>query len=218
MAVKTKALKTDWNKEIQPLLKKYRGMKHPLDYENLYQLLVMVILSAQSTDKLINDIAPELFKAYPTMESLSRATVDDLRPYIGKVRSFFKKADWLIRISQQLKEEKNIPITMEELVKLPGIGRKSANVIIREAGAKSVGVVVDLHVIRVAPRLGIAKGDDAKDIEAQIMKKVDEKYWGELGMAISFLGREICRPTEPKHQECIMNKVCAYYSKLKKKK
>ena len=218
MAVKKIVGKIDWNKEIQPLIKKYRGKKHPLEYNNLYQLVVMVILSAQATDKLINDIATELFKAYPTMESLSRATVDDLRPYIGKVRSFFKKADWLIRISQQLKEEKNIPLTMEELVKLPGIGRKSANVIMREAGVNAVGVVVDLHVLRVAPRMGIAKGEDAKDVEAQIMKKVEQKYWADLGMAISFLGREICRPTDPKHQECVMNKVCAYYIKLKNKK
>ena len=129
MAVKKAITKVDWNKEIQPLLKKYKGKKHPLDYKNIYELLVMVILSAQVTDKLINDIAPELFKAYPTMESMSRATVNDLRPYIGKVRSFFKKADWLIRISQQLKEEKNIPLTMEELVKLPGIGIHFANVV-----------------------------------------------------------------------------------------
>lgn len=218
MVAKAKTEKIDWNKEIQPLLKKYRGKKHPLDYYNLYQLVVMVILSAQATDKLINDIAPELFKAYPTMESMSRATVDDLRPYIGKVRSFFKKADWLIRISQQLKEEKHIPLTMEELVKLPGIGRKSANVIMREAGVKAVGVVVDLHVLRVAPRLGIAKGDDAKDVEMQILKKVNEKYWGELGMAISFLGRETCRPTDPDCSHCVMNKVCPYYLKIKKSK
>src|SRR5688572_21823211 len=209
--------KPDWNKSIQPLLKKYKNKKHPLDYHNLYELLVMVILSAQSTDKLINEISKDLFRDYPTMESLGRATVEDLRPYIGKVRSFFKKADWLIRISQQLKDEKNIPRTMEGLVKLPGIGRKSANVILREAGEKAAGIVVDLHVLRVAPRLGIAKGDDPKKIEEQMMKKVDEKYWGDLGMAISFLGREICRPTDPQHEKCVMKDMCVYYAKVKKK-
>jgi len=210
--------KTDWNIAIKPLLKKYKTKKHPLDFENRYQLLVMVILSAQSTDKLINEIAVNLFKAFPTLESLGRATVEDLRPLIGKVRSFYKKAGWLIKIGQMLKEEQNIPLTMEELVKLPGIGRKSANVILREAGVKAVGVVVDLHVLRVAPRLGIAKGEDPKKMEALLMKNVGQKDWGELGMAISFLGRETCRPTDPLCDQCVMNKTCAYYSKLQKRK
>lgn len=212
------AIKIDWNKAVQPLLKKYKGKKHPLEYRNIYELLVMVVLSAQSTDKLINDIAPALFKAYPNMESLSRASSEDLRPYIGKVRSFIKKGEWLIKIAQEIKKDKNIPLTMEELVKLPGIGRKSANVIMREAKAPAVGVIVDLHVLRVAPRLGIAKGEEAKDVEQQIMKNVDEKNWGEIGMGISFLGREICRPTDPLHEDCVMNGVCEFYSKLKKKK
>jgi endonuclease-3 len=134
------------------------------------------------------------------------------------VRSFYKKAAWLIYNAQKLKEVKNIPVTMEELVKLPGIGRKSANVILRESGVKAEGVVVDLHVLRVAPRIGIGKSDEAKILEKELMKNVDEKYWGELGMALSFLGREICRPTDPLHEKCIMNKVCAYYARVKKKK
>src|ERR1044071_3744982 len=100
--------KTNWAEAIKPLLKKYKGKKHPLEYKNMYQLLAMVVLSAQSTDKLINDIAPKFFEAYPDMQSLSRAKVDDLKPYIGKVRSFFKKGEWLMRIAQQIKEEKNI--------------------------------------------------------------------------------------------------------------
>ena len=210
--------KVDWNKAIQPLLKKYRNKKHPLDFKNRYQLMVMVILSAQITDKLVNEIGIELFKAFPTLESLGRATVEDLRPFIGKVRSFFKKAAWLIHNAQKLKEEKNIPLTMAELVKLPGIGRKSANVILRESGVKAVGIVVDLHVLRVAPRLGIGKADDPKNLEKQLMKNVPEKDWGEFGMAVSFLGREICRPTDPLCEKCMMNTVCEYYARIKKKK
>src|SRR6187455_2161958 len=134
------ATKIDWPKAIQPLLKKYKNKKHPLEYGNKYELLVMVILSSQMTDKLVNEVAVKLFKAYPTIESMSRATVDDLKPFIGKIRSFFKKAEWIIKISQQLKSENNIPLTMEELAKLPGIGRKSANVIMREAHSTSSGV------------------------------------------------------------------------------
>jgi endonuclease-3 len=86
----------------------------------------------------------------------------------------------------------------------------------REAGEKPEGVIVDLHVVRVAPRLGIASGSDPKVIEKQIMEKIPQKDWGEVGMAISFLGREICRPSNPKHDECVVKNVCSYYLKLKK--
>ena len=210
--------KINWDEAVQPLLKEYKGKKHPLEYKNLYQLLVMVVLSAQSTDKIINNIAPELFKAFPNMQTLSTAKPEDLFPYISKVRGFGKKAGWLVKMAQYIKTDKKIPVKMEELVDLPGIGRKSANVIMREAKVKAEGVIVDLHVVRVAPRLGITKSDDPKIIEKDIMNVVSEKYWGEIGMDISFLGREICRPTDPEHEKCVMNKVCAYYATMKKKK
>ena len=100
---------------------------------------------------------------------------------------------------------------MDGLTALPGIGRKSANVIMRESGVAPEGIIVDLHVVRVAPRIGVASGTDPKKIEKQLMEVIDQKDWGEVGMAISFLGREICRPSNPKHDECVMNKVCAFY-------
>ena len=207
--------KVNWAEAIKPLLKKYKGKKHPLEYKNLYQLVVMVMLSAQDSDKHINQIAPKLFDAFPNMESLSRATADSLFPFISSVRNFGNKTKWLMESSQKIKSDKNIPLTMDELTELPGIGRKSANVILRESGKKAEGIIVDLHVVRVAPRLGIASGTDPKKIEKQLMEAVPEKEWGEIGMAISFLGREICRPTNPKHEECVMNSVCAYYKSLK---
>ncbi len=210
------AAKIDWAKAVKPLLKKYRGKQHPLEYKNTYQLLVMVVLSAQTTDALVNNIVPDFFKAFPKMEILSKAKPEDLYKYINKVRSFRQKAEWLINITQQIKKDKNIPLTMEELTALPGIGRKSANVIMRESGVNLEGVIVDLHVLRVAPRLGIAKGDDPKKIEQQIMEVIPQKDW-DVGMAISFLGRETCRPTDPKHGECVMNSVCEYYREIKKK-
>jgi endonuclease-3 len=200
--------KINWSEAIQPLLKQYKGKKHPLDYKNRYQLLVMVVLSAQDSDKHINQLAPALFEAFPNMESLSRADADSLFPFIRSVRNFGNKAKWLLELSQRIKNDKNIPVTMEELTSLPGIGRKSANVIMREAGMKAEGIIVDLHVVRVAPRLGIATGTDPKKIEKQLMESISEKDWGETGMAISFLGREICRPTNPKHDECVLKNVC----------
>lgn len=202
---------TNWQKEIQPLLKKYKGKKHPLEYNSMYQLVVMVVLSAQDSDKHINQIAPDLFKAFPNMKALSKATAESLYPFIGKVRNFGNKTKWLLELAATIKEDKKIPTTLEDLTALPGIGRKSANVIMREAGVQAEGIIVDLHVVRVAPRLGIATGTDPKKLEKQMMEVLEAKDWGEVGMAISFLGREICRPTDPKHQECVMNKVCEYF-------
>ncbi len=207
--------KKDWAVIIKPLLRKYRKRKHPLEYHNYYQLIVMVILSARNTDQIINDLAPALFKKYPTLSSLSAASSKSLQPLIGKVRGFHQKTAWLLKMAQTIKEDKNLPVTLDTLTELPGIGRKSANVILRESGKPAEGVIVDLHVVRVAPRLGIASGTDAKKIEEQIMKKLPPSEW-DAGMALSFLGREICRP-RPLCEECLMKKDCQYFQKLKKK-
>ena len=204
-------VKTDWSLALKPLLAKYKGKSHPLEYKNLYQLVVMVVLSAQDSDKNINQLAPEFFKKFPDMKALAKADETSLYTYIHKVRNFGNKTKWLLQLAQAVKEDKNIPLTMEELTALPGIGRKSANVIMRGAGVKAEGVIVDLHVVRVAPRLGIASGTDPKKIEKQIMEQIPEKDWGEIGMAISFLGRETCRPTNPKHHECVASSTCAYF-------
>lgn len=207
--------KTDWPKAIQPLLKKYKKTRHPLDYKNIYQLLVMVVLSAQDSDRNINSIAPKLFDAYPNMKALSRASEETLFPFISKVRNFANKAGWLIEIAKTTKQDKNIPLTHEALTSLKGIGSKSANVILREAGKPAEGVIVDLHVVRVAPRLGIATGSDPKKIEKQIKEILPQKDW-DAGMAMSFLGREICRP-QPKCEICLMKPVCAYYKNVIRK-
>lgn len=206
---------TKWPVALKPLLTKYKGKKHPLEHKNTYQLMVMVILSAGDSDKHINALAPALFKAFPNLKVLANSNIESLIPHISSVRNFNNKANWIMQIAQTLKLDKNIPLTMEGLTELPGIGRKSANVIMRESGVKAEGVIVDLHVVRVAPRLGIATGTDPKKIEAQIMEAMPQKNWGEIGMAISFLGRETCRPTNPKHDECVVNKSCEYYQSMK---
>lgn len=203
----------NWSDALQPLLKKYKGKKHPLDYNNVYQLVVMVVLSAQDSDRHINQIAPKLFEVFPNMQVLSNANEDSLAPYIAGVRNAESKAKWLIELAQKIKKDSNIPLTLDELTALPGIGRKSANVIKREAGAPAEGVIVDLHVVRVAPRLGIATGTDPKKIEKQIMEALPQKEW-DAGMAMSFHGRDTCRP-QPKCEICIVNNVCAYYQGLK---
>lgn len=209
------ATTVNWSVAIKPLLNKYKNTKHPLEYKSLYQLLVMVVLSAQDTDKNINNLAPEFFRAFPNMKSLLKANDRLLFPYISKVRNFANKANWLLTIAQTLKSDKNIPLSHDELTALKGIGSKSANVILREAGKKPEGVIVDLHVVRVAPRLGIAKGTDPKKIENQIKEVLPARQW-DAGMAMSFLGREICRP-KPLCEICLMRPVCLYYNTVVKK-
>lgn len=200
----------DWAKAMQPLIDKYKGKKHPLDYKSIYQLLVMVVLSAQDSDANINKLAPAFFEKYPDIKALAKANTAELSEALSKVRFNANKIAWLQEIASVVKEDKNIPTTMKELVALKGVGRKSANVIMREAGVEAEGIMVDLHVLRVAPRIGIAKGKNADKIEKELMEALPKKMWGEIGMAISHLGREICRPTNPKHSECPVNNVCEY--------
>ena len=201
----------DWTTKLALILKKYKDRKHPLDYHNLYQLVVMVVLSAQDSDAHINSISPELFKKFPDMERLASANTETLTPHISDVRNFATKANWLLEIAQTIKKDQNIPLTMDGLTALKGIGRKSANVIMREAKVPAEGIIADLHVIRVAPRIGlIPETKDGVKAEKQLLKIFPNSIWDEIGMAISFLGREICRP-KPKCPECPINSVCEYY-------
>ena len=200
----------DWPAELKPLLKKYSSSKHPLDAANPYQWIVMVVLSAQATDNLINQIAPEFFNAFPDMQALAKTDVELLYPYISKVRNFRHKAQWLVDMAKKIKSNSKIPLAIESLVELPGIGRKSANVILRGSKAKPEGIIVDLHTIRVANRLGIVTTTTPDKIEKQLMELLPPKEW-DAGMAMSFLGREICRP-KPNCPVCLMKPVCAYYN------
>ena len=202
----------DWNLHLQPLFKKYGKRRHPLEYKNKYQLVIMVVLSAQTTDVIVNKLAPEFFKKFPFLKHLASAKPEDLYPFIKSVRGFQKKADWLVRIAQALADHKDIPLTIEELLELPGIGRKSANVIIREAGGIPQGIFVDLHVLRVVPRLGITKEEKPEKIEKVLMEIIPEKHWHAAGMSFSYLGRELCRPTDPTCAKCMLKKICQYHS------
>ncbi|WP_166925880.1 endonuclease III domain-containing protein [Flavobacterium poyangense] len=202
----------NWEAKLEPILKKYKGKKHPLDYKNTYQLLVMVVLSAQDSDANINSIAPALFEKFPTLESLAYADPEVFKSYISKVKNYPTKLQWLLEIAKTIQKDQNIPLTMKELTALKGIGRKSANVILRETNKAAEGIIADLHVIRVAPKIGLIK--EAKDgikAEKDLMLVLPKSIWSEIGMAISFLGRETCRP-KPKCEECLITAVCNYYS------
>lgn len=208
----------DWNKSLASLFHKYGKRKHPLEHENLYQLVVVVILSSRSTDVLINKISPALFEAFPSMQNLAAAQPEDLFPYVHGITNFRRKSEWLVSIARIVKDDAHIPTTMDELTKLPGIGRKSANVIIGESGGKPAGVIVDLHVARVAPRLGITKATKPEKIEKDIMSAVSPRHWHTAGIGLTFLGRELCRPKNPRCLECVVNEVCEFYGKAQRNK
>jgi endonuclease-3 len=202
----------DWKNKLDPILAKYSNRKHPLEYQNSFQLLIMVVLSAQDSDANINSISPPLFEVFPTLERLATSNLETVLPYIFQVKNFSTKAKWLLEIAKTIQKDKNIPLTMNGLTALKGIGRKSANVIMRELNKPAQGIIVDLHVIRVAPKIGLVQEtQDGNKIEKQLMQILPESIWGEIGMAISFLGREICRPN-PKCEDCPINSICQYYS------
>ncbi|MEN2488799.1 endonuclease III [Flavobacterium sp. B11] len=201
----------NWETKLNPILEKYKGKKHPLEYKNTYQLLVMVILSAQDSDANINKIAPNLFEKYPTLKSISQTDIETFTSHITKVRNYTTKAQWILDIAKTIKEDANIPLTMSGLTALKGVGRKSANVILRETNKPAEGIIADLHVIRVAPRIGIIKeSKDGNKVEKDLMQILPKNIWSEIGMAISFLGRETCRP-KPKCIECLLADICLYY-------
>ena len=205
----------NWENDLKPILKKYKGKKHPLEYENTYQLLVMVVLSAQDSDANINNIAPALFAKFPTLKSLSKTDSETFMPYVSKVRNHATKTGWLLEIAKTIQNDIDIPLTMDGLTALKGLGRKSANVIMRETQQTAEGIITDLHVIRVAPRIGIVQeSKDGNKVEKQLMEVIPKKIWSEIGMAISFHGREICRP-KPKCEECVLNDICYYYLHLR---
>lgn len=200
----------NWKEELNPILKKYKFKKHPLNYNNLYELVIMVVLSAQDSDENINKIAPNFFLKFPKMENLVQSNLNEIIPHIHSVKYYENKAEWILNIAKTIKNEENIPLTMKSLTAIKGIGRKSANVIMKEANIALEGIMTDLHVIMVAPRIGIINPiQDGLKAEKQLMAVLPKEIWNEIGMAISFLGREICRP-KPKCTKCPINSCCKY--------
>ena len=207
----------NWKENLEPLIDKYKGRKHPLHYNNTYQLMIMVILSAQDSDANINNITIPFFEKYSNLEHISNASIEEITPYFIKVKNFSTKTNWILEIAKHLKTDRNIPTNLTDLIALKGIGRKSANVILRETRQKAEGIIVDLHVIRVVPRIGLTpKYDDGNKIEKLLIQQLPYEIWNEIGMAFSFLGREICRPTNPKCDVCPINTHCNYFKNLNK--
>ena len=181
-----------------------------LRHRNAFELACAVILSAQTTDKLVNTITPELFRAYPTPQKLAAADVADVAKAIARVNFFNNKAKSLVGMAKAVTEKHGgvMPDTMEELTALPGIARKSANVIMITAFGKAEGVVVDTHVTRVSQRLGWTTETDAKKIEKRLMEILPRDLWKDAGHQIVLHGRYTCVARGPKCEECVLNDIC----------
>ncbi len=200
----------NWGRILEPLIKKYENQGHPLRFENIYQLLVMVVLAAQTSDNAVNKIAPRLFERYPTLQDFAAANTAELTSYLSSIRNHRTKISWLLDMANNIGTEGDIPLSMDELLAHKGIGRKSANVILREAGQSAEGIVVDLHVIRVAKRIGLSDASTGDKVEKDLMNLLPREIWHNVGMALSFLGRDTCRPTNPRHEECPVAADCEF--------
>ena len=182
-----------------------------LKFTNAYELLVATILSAQCTDERVNQVTPALFKRYPDPRALAKATTDDLEPQIQSTGFFRAKSRALLGMATELVEAHGgqVPPTMEALVKLPGVGRKTANVVLGHALGVP-GLPVDRHVLRVAGRIGIASSEDPEIVEQQLGNVLPPADWTRASDTLILHGRRICKP-RPLCPECIVRPHCLYY-------
>ena len=197
-------------KKIWEILEEvYQGTKGALRFDNPFELLVAVVLSAQSTDKRVNVITERLFPLYSTPEKFAQLNQEQLEYLIRDCGLFRMKAKNLLATSQILLEEYGgeVPRTMDELVKLPGVGRKSANVILSQAFGLP-GFAVDTHVMRVSRRLGLSKGKAPEAVEKEITKTLIPEMWGEAHHWLIWHGRLVCSARSPKCLECTISHVC----------
>ena len=198
-------------KEIWKLLKKlYPENKTALHYTNPLQLLISVILSAQCTDVRVNLVTPTLFARYKTVEDFAFADQKELEKFIHSTGFYHNKARNIIACCNELLSKHNgkVPDTMDELFQLPGVGRKTANVVLGEAFGKIEGIVVDTHVTRLSQRFGFTKETDAVKIENDLMPLIPKKDWFHFSHALIFHGRKICSARKPLCAECTLNKLC----------
>ncbi len=184
--------------------------KCELIYNNDYQLLIAIVLSAQSTDKRVNTVTPIIFSKYPTLEDLKEADLKDLEAIIRVVGSQYKKASYIKNIATIIVNEYNgiVPKDRDKLIKLPGVGRKTINVFLSEY-YNEPAIAVDTHVERVSKRLGLAnKKDDVLTIENKLMKKFPKDKWAKLHLQLVLFGRYHCKAIKPECSNCHLKEIC----------
>ena len=192
------------------LLKRFPDPRPALEHESAYQLLVATILSAQCTDERVNRVTPALFAAYPDPASLAEADQEELETMIRSTGFYRNKAKSLKRMAAAVVENHGgeIPATMEELTALPGVARKTANVVLGAAFGRHEGIVVDTHVARVSRRLGFTAEKDPVKVERDLMSLFPRSQWDAIAHVLIFHGRETCKARKPACDECVVAAEC----------
>jgi endonuclease-3 len=197
-------------KIIELLEKEHPDAKVALHYANPLELLVATMLSAQSTDETINKVTKTLFKKYTKPEDYANTDLKELEQDIRSTGFYHHKARNLQNSAKMLVEKyhSQVPKTMEELVKLPGVARKTANIVLTNAYGVVAGVAVDTHVRRLAKRLGLSENDDPNKIEQDLMRIVSKDKWMRITDLLIFHGRRVCTAKKPNCAGCVLNKIC----------
>ena len=204
-------MKARTKKIVEILKETYPDAKCELNYETPLQLLVATVLSAQTTDKKVNEVTEDLFKDYPDLDAFLTISNEELEDRIKQIGLYRNKSKNLILMFRQIKENFNgeVPNTMEGITSLAGAGRKTANVVLSNAfGVPSIAV--DTHVFRVANRLDLANSDNVLEVEKQLQKELPKKEWSLMHHMLIFHGRRCCIARKPKCEECPLNHICKY--------
>jgi endonuclease-3 len=197
-------------KIIELLEKEYPDAKTALNYSNPLELLVATILSAQCTDKRVNAVTKSLFKKYKTAEDYANANLRELEENVRPTGFYRNKAKNIKKSGQMLVEKFNaqVPKTMNEMVELPGVARKTANIVLSNAYGVIAGIAVDTHVRRLSQRLGLTENKNPDKIERDLMEIVPKAQWEKITDLLIFHGRNICMARKPKCSLCVLNKIC----------
>jgi endonuclease-3 len=195
---------------LKRLKKEYPDPETALNFSDPFQLLVATVLSAQTTDILVNKVTEPLFKKYRTVRDYAVVSAETLQKDISSVNFYKTKAKNIQAAANMIVEKfhTNVPKTMDELITLPGVARKTANIILSNAYGIDEGIAVDTHVKRLSNLLGLTKNSDPVKIERDLMAITPKKEWGILSHLLILHGRKICQAKKPKHTECVLNSLC----------
>lgn len=202
------ALKSDLH-ILRILERLYPNPRSELNFTSEYELVISVVLSAQCTDKKVNEVTLILFQKYPGFSELAKAKISDIEGVIRQVNYYKTKSKNIKKLAEIVKNEHHgiLPKERERLIALPGVGNKTANVVLGELGVEPT-IAVDTHVFRVSNRLGIAKGKTPLAIEHDLMKRFPKESWRELHHRLIFHGRRVCKAQNPQCKECELSKIC----------
>ena len=197
-------------KIIEMLQEEYPKTKTSLHYSSPLEILVATILSAQCTDKRVNIVTQSLFKKYKTAEDYANADLAELEQDIRSTGFYRNKAKNIKNAGKMLVEkfDSNVPQTMEEILELPGVARKTANIVLSNAYGVIVGVAIDTHVRRLSKRLGLTENTNPDKIEKDLMQIVPKSHWKSITNLLIYHGRAVCNARKPKCDICILNKIC----------